>query len=106
MLSTCYPAPSQPLNLHQEDNKSTIILAEKGKSTNQRTRHINIRYYAVKDLIDRGEALVVYKPTEEMVADYLTKPLQGRQFISARKVIMCLPEVEDVTFVPSQGCVG
>lgn len=95
----------KPLIVYQ-DNKSTIILAEKGKTTNQRTRHINIRYYAVKDLIDRGEALVVYKPTEEMVADYLTKPLQGRQFISARKIIMCLSEVEAATLVPSQGCVG
>jgi N-acetylmuramoyl-L-alanine amidase len=94
----------KPLIVYQ-DNKSTIVLAEKGKSTNQRTRHINIRYYAIKDLIDRGEALVVYKPTEEMVADYLTKPLQGRQFNSARNFIMCMSQVEAATLVPSQGCV-
>lgn len=95
----------KPLIVYQ-DNKSTIILAEKGKSTNQRTRHINIRYYAIKDLIDKGEALVVYKPTEEMVADYLTKPLQGRLFISARNFIMGMSEVEAVVLAPPQGCVG
>jgi len=95
----------KPIVVYQ-DNKSTIILAEKGKSTNQRTRHINIRYYAIKDLIERGEAIVEYKPTEEMAADYLTKPLQGRQFVSARNFIMGMSEVEPVTLVPPQGCVG
>jgi len=96
----------KPLIIYQ-DNKSTIILAEKGKSTNQRTRHINIRYFAVKDLIDRGEAVVIFTPTEEMKADYMTKPLQGRLFVCARKFIMGLSEqVEALTHAQPQGCVG
>jgi hypothetical protein len=94
----------KPLIVYQ-DNKSTITLAENGKSTNQRTRHINIRYYAVKDLIDKGEVIIVYKPTAEMIADYLTKPLQGKLFVSARNFIMCMSEVDAETHVPPQGCV-
>jgi len=90
----------KPVIVHQ-DNKSTIVLAEKGKSTSQRTRHINIRYFAVKDMIDRGEVQVVYTPTEDMVADYFTKPLQGKLFNVARSFIMC--DVGSV--VTSQGCV-
>jgi hypothetical protein len=34
-----------------EDNKSTIALIQKGKSTSNRTRHINVRYYFVKDRV-------------------------------------------------------
>jgi hypothetical protein len=36
-----------PVMVYQ-DNKSTIVLAEKGRSNAGRTRHINIRYYFVK----------------------------------------------------------
>ena len=32
-----------------EDNMSTIKLAEKGRSTSERTRHISIRYFFIKD---------------------------------------------------------
>ncbi len=42
-----------------QDNKSTILLAENGKaSSGRRTRHINIRYFFVKDRIASGEVTV------------------------------------------------
>jgi hypothetical protein len=44
--------------IHQ-DNKSTIALAENGKSTTNRTRHINIRYFFIKEKIDNKEVKVV-----------------------------------------------
>ena len=49
----------QESTLHQ-DNESTII---------------DIRYFATKDRLKRGNIQVVYCPTETMVADYFTKPL-------------------------------
>lgn len=76
-----------PVTVHQ-DNKSTIVLAEKGRSNAGRTRHINIRYYFVKDKIESEEIRVRYTPTEEMVADFFTKPLQGSLFIKFRTFIM------------------
>eukprot|EP01037_Dinobryon_pediforme_P019075 gene19075-19430_t len=51
--------------VHQ-DNKSTIVLAEKGKSTTNRTRHINIRYFFVKDRIESNDIKIVYTRTEDM----------------------------------------
>jgi hypothetical protein len=74
-----------------QDNKSTIIMAEKGCSTSERTRHINIRYFFVKDRINTGEQKVVYKPTTEMIADLLTKPLQGELFRVLRKELLNWP---------------
>jgi hypothetical protein len=73
--------------VHQ-DNKSTIILAERGRSNSQRTRSVNIRYYAITDLIERGEIVIEHTGSKEMIADYFTKPLQGKLFKYARGEIM------------------
>jgi hypothetical protein len=70
-----------------EDNKSTIDMVKQGRSTNQRTRHINTRYYFIKDRIANGELSLVYKPTEDMIADLLTKPLQGDQFRKLKSLL-------------------
>jgi hypothetical protein len=71
-----------------QDNKSTIIMAEKGKTTSERTRHINVRYFFVKDRIENGEVQLEYMPTEDMIADSLTKPLQGSMFREMRKRLL------------------
>ena len=76
-----------PATVHQ-DNMSTIALAEKGRSTSERTRHISIRYFFVKDRIDSGEIKVEYTPTTNMLADVLTKPLQGELFRAMRKQLL------------------
>jgi hypothetical protein len=76
-----------PAVVHQ-DNKSTMALAEKGRSTSGRTRHVSIRYFFVKDRIDSKEIELRYIGTEEMIADFFTKPLQGALFKSMRSKIM------------------
>ena len=73
--------------IHQ-DNKSTIVLAEKGRSTTNRTRHINIRYFFIKDRIESKDVKVIYTNTDEMVADFFSKPLQGQLFERFRSIIM------------------
>ena len=47
-----------------QDNMSTMALAEKGRSTAEKTRHINIRYFFVKDRVEAGEIEIKYCPTE------------------------------------------
>ncbi|KAI2496759.1 Reverse transcriptase (RNA-dependent DNA polymerase) [Fragilaria crotonensis] len=72
-----------------QDNKSTILLAENGKaSSGKRTRHINIRYFFIKDRVASGEVKIEHCPTNEMVGDFFTKPLQGMQFMKFRDEIM------------------
>jgi hypothetical protein len=77
----------EPARLFQ-DNQSTIALANKGFSTSEKTRHIAIRYFFVKDRIDAGEVVVEYLPTEQMVANVMTKPLQGTLFRRLRDELM------------------
>jgi hypothetical protein len=71
-----------------QDNKSTICLATNGKSNSDKTKHIKIRYFFVKQFIDSGEIKITYCPTNLMVADILTKPLQGEQFKKFRDVLL------------------
>ena len=66
--------------LHQ-DNTSAILLEKNGSaSTHRRTRHINIRYFYIKEQVDKGNICIEYCPTDQMDADYMSKPLQGQQF--------------------------
>ena len=83
-------------NILYQDNTSSIKLETNGKaSSTKRTRHINIRYFLVTDKIQKGEINTVECcPTEEMIADYFTKPLQGGQFKRFRNQIMGLSEEE------------
>ena len=70
----------------------------------KRTRHINIRYFFVTDKIANKEIRVAYCPTEAMIADYFTKPLQGKLFRTLRYWIMnSVPEDENPG--SSQECV-
>ena len=76
-------------NIIFQDNKSAILLEENGRrSSGKKTRHIEIRYFFITDNIKRGTAKVVYCPTEQMVADFFTKPLQGALFRKFRRIIM------------------
>ena len=45
-------------------------------------------YFWIKDRVGEGELQVEYKPTEEMVADVLTKPLQGDKFVKMRNLLL------------------
>ena len=72
----------------KQDNMSTLALAEKGRSTSERTRHVNIRYFFIKDRVNSGDLKLEYLPTSEMIADILTKPLQGEAFRVLRDALL------------------
>jgi hypothetical protein len=75
-----------PVVLYQ-DNKSTICLANKGRSTSERTRHIKIRYFFIRHYIDANEIIIEYMPTANMIADIMTKPLHSNLFNKLANVL-------------------
>ena len=76
-------------NTLYQDNQSTIRMAKNGRnSCTGNLRHIDIRYFFVKDRVDKGEVKIEYCNTEVMLGDYFTKPLQGSLFHKFRDVIM------------------
>ena len=76
-------------NILFQDNKSAMLLEKNGKkSSSKRTKHINIRYFFITDRIAKGELKVEWCPTQDMIGDYMTKPLQGALFRKFRDQIM------------------
>ena len=75
-----------PVIIYQ-DNMSCMALVERGRSAAERTRHIGIRYFWMKERVDRGEAVIKHLGTELMYANLLTKPVQGSQFVKEREGI-------------------
>ena len=65
-------------NIFYQDNQSAMRIESNGqKSCGEKSRHIDIRYFFIKDIIRRENIELVHCPTERMIADYYTKPLQG-----------------------------
>ena len=78
----------QPPALIYQDNMSTIQLIENGRSNSERTRHIDVRFFFLHDRQRTGDVEIKYLPTERMITDILTKPLQGELFRQLRKELL------------------
>jgi hypothetical protein len=65
-----------------------LNLAQNGMSNSEKTRHISIRYFFVTDRIKSGEIKLQHMGTEDMIADILTKPLQGELFKKLRDLLL------------------
>ena len=64
-----------------QDNKSTMLLENNGKtSSGKRTRALNTRHFVTTDQVGRGNCAIEHCPTDDMVGDCMTKGLQGVKF--------------------------
>jgi hypothetical protein len=84
---------AQGYNINQkniyQNNKSVILLEMNGKkSSTKRTCALNIRYFFMVDQVEKGNVQIQYCPTDEMMADYMMKPLSGKKFQKFRSGIM------------------
>jgi hypothetical protein len=57
-------------------------------SSGKRTRHFNIKYYYITDLIEQKQVTIKFCLTDYMIADYMTKSLMGANFNKFRRTIM------------------
>jgi hypothetical protein len=92
--------PIQEAIFHQ-DNESAIKMESNGKaSTGQRSRHINIRYFFITDHAKNNDITITHCPTEQMLADFFTKPLQGSLFRKFRAVLLGHAHVDTLSARP------
>ena len=70
---------SQESTLIMEDNQGAISIA-KNPVAHSRTKHIDIRYHYIREAVQEGIMNLCYCPTEQMIADLLTKPLPREHF--------------------------
>ena len=77
--------------LYQDNNSAVLIGGNDRASRSSCTKHVNIRYFIIKEHIDKGKVIIEHCHIKYMVVDYFTKPLQGRKFRYFRSRIMGLP---------------
>jgi hypothetical protein len=61
------------------DNQSAIALTRDGVY-HARSKHIDVRFLFIRDVVSRGLIKLIYCPTNEMTADILTKTLARPKF--------------------------
>jgi len=71
-----------------QDNQSTIKLVNNNRATSQRTKHIDIRYFFLRDRVKKTDIKIIFTPTTEMIADVLTKPLSIYQFKKLKQLLL------------------
>ena len=76
---------SQP-NMMMVDKQGAIELA-KNPIAHSRTKHIDIRFHFIREVQENGLIQIKYCPTEEMLADLLTKPLPINSFEKLRQFL-------------------
>ena len=82
----------------EQDNESAIKLEKNGRmSCGPKSRHINIRYFFIKDRTASEGIVIRHCPTDQMLADFFTKPLQGALFRKFRDVILGYKHVNTLT---------
>jgi hypothetical protein len=72
------------------DNSGAVELARDRKSCH-RSRHVDRRYFKVRELVAAGELRVEHIDTSANVADLLTKPLPSEPFHRHRRCALNLP---------------
>ena len=72
-----YPQPSTKI---EQDNKSTILLANRGPGRAGRARSINIRYFWIHQHVQDKSVELKYVPSADLIADGFTKPIIGKDF--------------------------
>lgn len=68
------------------DNQGAIALA-KNPQFHARTKHISIQNHWIRERIDGKEVALEYIPTEQQIADGLTKPLAKDRFLAFRTAL-------------------
>ena len=65
------------------DNQSCIKLSE-NPMFHDRSKHIEMKYHFIRDLVQRGTLKLLYIRIDEQIADILTKPLTAAKFVYFR----------------------
>jgi hypothetical protein len=89
-------------NILEQDNESAIKLEKNGRtSAGPKSRHIDIRYYWIKDRVKTGDVTIRHScPTLSMLADFFTKPLQGTLFRQFRDALLGRSHVDTLATCP------
>jgi hypothetical protein len=78
----------------QIDNRSAHQLAE-NPVHHQRSKHIDIKYHWIRDMVSSRTVQLIDVPTEDPRADFLTKALRGDVFLLLLLLLLLLNQSKD-----------
>jgi len=68
------------------DNNSSIQMAS-NHSNHSRTKHIDLRYHKIRELLENNTIAIKYVPTDQQLADIFTKALPKDKLLTLSKAI-------------------
>jgi hypothetical protein len=75
-----------------QDNTSTITMMYMGRGSSQsKTKHIDIRYFFIKQFLDNKTFDIEHLSRDNMVADFFASPRTGQTFRRTRDILMTAP---------------
>jgi len=83
-----YKLLDRPITIYQ-DNTSAMTMAYMGRSSSGSvSKFMDLKYFWIKDYLDKKMFVLKYLPTDSMIADFLASPRIGSTFRSMRDTIM------------------
>jgi hypothetical protein len=58
------------------DNQGAVSIAKRN-DVSDRSKHINVKFHFVREQVAEGQVCFRYVPSDQNIADILTKPLRG-----------------------------
>ena len=89
---------NEPAILFQ-DNLSAKFLMENGDSASDKSKHMKIRYFYIKEKVDEKVVEIQYRKTERMWADLLTKPISNKRVFKLMRSKMMNFQPGDVYYI-------
>ena len=81
----------------KQNNQAAIELKENEKfSISKRTRHINIECFFIADQMKKKHVRVKCCPTDELMMNFMSKPLQRAKFLKFKHLTVNLSEKPDL----------
>lgn len=72
------------------DNQGAIVLS-KDSTFHARTKHIDVQFHFVRQTVSTSQSKIKYCPTDDMIADALTKPLKRVKLARFRALMGLAP---------------
>ena len=66
--------------MYQDNTSAQKLETNRKISSGKQTKHMDVRYFFIKDRVDEGGFTIEHCPTRQMRGDYFTKSLQGKMF--------------------------
>ena len=70
------------------DNLPTITAIKSGKGSHSKSKHINVKFFFIKQYIDSNDISIRHISSIENIADFFTKPLFSELFFKFRNLML------------------